>query len=57
MYSQNAITNFETKAQTFRNDNYMSNDIELPWQHIWKRGLQCSYASQEECIGEYRTLK
>ena len=27
MPSQNAITNFKTKAQTFRNDNYMSNDM------------------------------
>ena len=29
MYSQNAITHFETKAQTFVNDNYMSSDVEL----------------------------
>ena len=29
MYSQNALTNFETKAQTFINDSSMPNDVEL----------------------------
>ena len=36
MYSQKTITYFKTKWKTFRNDNYMSNYIQLPRQHYLK---------------------
>ena len=50
MYSQKAITYFRTKGKTFRTMNTCQIILNYLDDIIWKRGLQCFYASREKCI-------